>query len=93
MNRFKIALQDINVPLYEDFSCCQSCGHAELQRITYNYIFFHVSSRDGKSCHYYHSLDKRTAAKVLRRISRDPSLAQHIEWDGTDSKAIILNAA
>ena len=88
MNRFKIALQEIDVPLYEDFSCCQSCGHADLQR-----IFFHVQSRGEKSCYYYHSLDKRTAAKVYRRVSRDPSLAQHIEWDGTDSTAIILTIA
>jgi len=93
MKQFKIALQDIHVPLYEDFSCCQSCGHAELQRITYNYLFYHEQARDDKTCCYYHSLDKRTAAKLFLRISRDPNLAQHIEWDGTDKMAILLTAA
>jgi hypothetical protein len=73
----------------ENFTCCQSCGHAELSGITDgSYIFYHEQTADaimnGRSEIYFnHNIQKKDVKKVIKILR-----SYDITWDGNEMSSI-----
>lgn len=73
----------------ENFTCCQSCGHAELSGITdRSYIFYHEQTADAikngeRGIYMNHNIQKKDVKKVIKILRN-----YGITWDGNDTSCI-----
>lgn len=87
------AFKEIGVRFYQDFSCCNSCSHAELETEgKENYVFYHEqdseSIRQGhRSIYLGFSFTQEMKPKVLEMIAEN---ADMLQWAGNDHTKIFL---
>ena len=87
------AFKEIGVEFYRDWSCCNTCGHAEATHK--NYVFYHGQDTErlrkgDRSVHLAFQFDDETKAKVLEMIERQNLVAIRLHWSGEDHTKIFL---
>lgn len=87
------AFKEIGVSFHRDYSCCNTCAHAELEmEVENNYVFYHEqeseSIRQGhRSIHLGFSFTLEMRPKVLEMIAKNADILQ---WAGNDHTKIFL---
>jgi hypothetical protein len=87
------AFKEIGVEFYRDWSCCNTCGHAEATHK--NYVFYHGQDTErlrkgDRSVHLAFQFDDETKAKVLEMIEKQTCDAIRLHWSGEDHTKIFL---
>lgn len=72
-----------------DWTCCMSCGHANLERVA-NYIFFHRQGscgvrQGGRQLCLYHKITG-DMVKAVRELTKDYG----VDWDGSENTAMVF---
>ena len=74
----------------KNFTCCQSCGHAEMED-TPNYIFYHQqtgeSMKETNSCFFSHHFKDDCVREQVKIIAQSFGSS----WDGSNNQTIEIN--
>jgi hypothetical protein len=88
--------QKHGIAMRSNFLCCQSCGHAELEKENLQYGFYHVqdmehAARDGKLYLAFSTEgedDVQTAETIVNEMRAEGCT---VEWNGTAGKRIVVD--
>jgi hypothetical protein len=88
-----VLFKEIGVEFHKDWSCCNTCGHAEAQST--NYVFYHAQDNERlrkgeRSVHLAHRFDEETKQKVLEMIEKQTCDDIKLHWSGDDGTRIFL---
>ena len=90
VNSFMNQVRKLGVRAEKDWTCCQTCGHAEMED-TENYIFYHIQTSDSmkeyKRCHFAHNFSDDEIKEKVRQIANSFGS----DWDGSSNTTIEIS--
>lgn len=96
LNEFFIALEGFNIEWYSNFTCCNTCGHEEIQTLLKeenkicSYVFYHNQEEESLSagsdkCYLNHNILPKDV-EIIKEIAKSFGSS----WDGDNTTKIVI---
>lgn len=90
VNSFMNEVRKIGVRAEKKWTCCQSCGHTEMED-TPNYIFYHMQTayymKETKKCFFAYYFSNEDIKEKVKQIAN----SYGSNWNGSNNETIIIS--